>query len=80
MMVTYSRSLARDAGENRVIELNDLITASSFAAHGQSVNALTEELRHIRFPFTIRSEVSQNAAQDKGAWLAVGTVAKHRRR
>ena len=67
------------AGARRIIELNDLITASSFDAHAQSVNALTEELRCIRFSVH-RADISHIWTQNKGAKTAVGTVAKHRRR
>jgi hypothetical protein len=50
LAVTYPWSEDPDAGEIRVIELNDPISASSLDVLVQSVNALTEELRHIRFP------------------------------
>src|SRR5271168_4448675 len=62
------------------LNLIGLICASSFDAHMHTVNALTEELVHIRFSVHAVADRAEIEAQDIGALLMVGTVAKDRRR
>jgi hypothetical protein len=62
------------------LNLIGLMHASSFDAPMHTVNALTEELFHLRFSVHAASDRAGIDAQNIGAILPLGTVANRRRR